>query len=85
MFDGPHGRHFGTRFPDLFPIPPRFEYDNRALMQPLIIQADRAFTPFEEIHDAVVVVQGSQIKAVGSRGIVDLPAVRARLLCGEKL
>lgn len=42
-------------------------------MQPIVIHADRAFTPFEEIHDAVVVIQGSRISAVGQRGKVDLP------------
>ncbi len=39
----------------------------------LLIHADRAFTPFEEISDAVVVIQGSKIAAVGQRGKVDLP------------
>ena len=42
-------------------------------MQPTVIHADRAFTPFEEIPDAVIVVQGSKILAVGPRGKVDLP------------
>jgi N-acetylglucosamine-6-phosphate deacetylase len=42
-------------------------------MQPIFIHADRAFTPFEEISDAVVVVQGSKISAVGERGKVDPP------------
>jgi N-acetylglucosamine-6-phosphate deacetylase len=42
-------------------------------MQPIVIRADRAFTPFEEISDAVVVIQGSKISAVGQRGKVDLP------------
>jgi N-acetylglucosamine-6-phosphate deacetylase len=42
-------------------------------MQPIVIHADRAFTPFEEISDAVVVIQGSKIAAVGTRGKVDLP------------
>ena len=42
-------------------------------MQPIVIHADRAFTPFEEISDAVVVIQGSKISAVGQRGKVDLP------------
>jgi N-acetylglucosamine-6-phosphate deacetylase len=39
----------------------------------MIIHADRAFTPFEEIPDAVIVVQGSGISAVGQRGKIDLP------------
>src|SRR5579863_6063574 len=42
-------------------------------MQPILIHAGRAFTPFEEISDAVVVIQGSKIDAVGQRGRVDLP------------
>jgi N-acetylglucosamine-6-phosphate deacetylase len=42
-------------------------------MQPIAIHAARAFTPFEEISDAVVVIQGSKILAVGQRGKVDLP------------
>jgi N-acetylglucosamine-6-phosphate deacetylase len=42
-------------------------------MQPIVIHADRAFTPFEEISDAVVVIQGSKISAVGQRGKVEVP------------
>ena len=42
-------------------------------MQPIAIHADRAFTPFEEISDAVVVIHGSKIIDVGSRGTVVLP------------
>jgi N-acetylglucosamine-6-phosphate deacetylase len=42
-------------------------------MVPIVIHADRAFTPFDEISDAVVVIQGSKIAAVGKRGKVDLP------------
>ena len=42
-------------------------------MQPIVIHADRAFTPFEEICDAVIVIQGSKISAIGQRGKVDLP------------
>src|ERR1700692_54425 len=42
-------------------------------MQPIVIHAGRAFTPFEEISDAVIVIQGSKISAVGQRGKVDLP------------
>jgi N-acetylglucosamine-6-phosphate deacetylase len=42
-------------------------------MQPIAIHADRAFTPFEEISDAVVVIQGSKITDVGRRGAVVLP------------
>jgi N-acetylglucosamine-6-phosphate deacetylase len=42
-------------------------------MLPIAIHADRAFTPFEEISDAVVVIQGSKIVAVGPRGKVAMP------------
>ena len=47
-------------------------------MQPFAIHADRAFTPFEEISDAVVVLQGSKITAVGRRGIGRIASRRAR-------
>jgi N-acetylglucosamine-6-phosphate deacetylase len=42
-------------------------------MQTLTIHAQRALTPFEEIPDAVIVIQGSKISTVGRRGAVDLP------------
>jgi N-acetylglucosamine-6-phosphate deacetylase len=42
-------------------------------VHPIVLYADRAFTPFEEISDAAVVIQGSKISAVGPRGKVDLP------------
>ncbi|MBZ5699756.1 MAG: N-acetylglucosamine-6-phosphate deacetylase [Acidobacteriia bacterium] len=42
-------------------------------MLPIAIHAARALTPFEEISDAVVVVQGSKISAVGQRGMVAVP------------
>jgi N-acetylglucosamine-6-phosphate deacetylase len=42
-------------------------------MLPLAIHADRALTPFEEISDAVVVIQGAKIMAVGPRGKVAMP------------
>ena len=37
------------------------------------IFADRALTPFEEIADCVVLVEGSKIAAVGRRGRVQVP------------
>ena len=37
------------------------------------IFADRALTPFEEILDSVVIVEGSKIAAVGRRGQVQVP------------
>ena len=42
-------------------------------MQPIAIYANRALTPFEDISDAVVVIQGSRITAVGQRGRIVLP------------
>ena len=42
-------------------------------MQPVAIHADRAFTPFEEISDAVVVLHGAKIAAVGQHGKLVLP------------
>ena len=37
------------------------------------IFADRALTPFEEILDSVVIVEGSKIAAVGRKGRVQVP------------
>jgi N-acetylglucosamine-6-phosphate deacetylase len=54
-------------------------------MQPIVIHADRAFTPFEEIHDAVVVIQGSKISAVGPRGKVDLPRGGREIHAGQRI
>jgi N-acetylglucosamine-6-phosphate deacetylase len=42
-------------------------------MLPIAIHADRALTPFEEIPDAIIVIQGSKISAVGQRGRVATP------------
>lgn len=42
-------------------------------MQPMAIYADRALTPFEDISDAVIVIQGSRISAVGPRNQIGLP------------
>jgi len=42
-------------------------------MQPIVIHADRAFTPFKEIPDAIVVIHGSKISAIGRRGKVEQP------------
>ena len=42
-------------------------------MQPVAIHADRAITPFEDISEAVVVVQGNRIVAVGQSGKLVLP------------
>src|SRR5579863_3148082 len=53
-------------------------------MQPILIHAGRAFTPFEEISDAVVVIQGSKIDAVGQRGKVDLPRGAREINAGGK-
>ncbi len=42
-------------------------------MQPIAIHADRVLTPFDDISDGVVVLQGSKISAVGPRGQTVLP------------
>src|SRR3981189_3735560 len=42
-------------------------------MQPIAIHADRAITPFEEIPDAIIVIQGGKISAVGQRGKIVTP------------
>jgi len=42
-------------------------------MQPIAIHADRVLTPFEDFPDAVVVIQGDKISAVGPRGKTVLP------------
>ena len=42
-------------------------------MKPIAICAARAFTPFEEISDAVVVIQAGKISAIGPRRKVDMP------------
>src|SRR6202162_1636262 len=53
-------------------------------MQPIVIHADRAFTPFEEISDAVIVIEGSKIAAIGRRGKVDLPRGAREINAGER-
>jgi N-acetylglucosamine-6-phosphate deacetylase len=53
-------------------------------MQPIVIHADRAFTPFEEISDAVIVIQGSKVAAIGQRGKVDLPRGAREINAGRK-
>jgi N-acetylglucosamine-6-phosphate deacetylase len=53
-------------------------------MKPIAIHADRAFTPFEEISDAIVVIQGSKIAAIGKRGKVELPrGIRETRMAGK--
>jgi N-acetylglucosamine-6-phosphate deacetylase len=54
-------------------------------MQSIFIHSDRAFTPFEEISDAIVVIQGSKISAVGQRGKVDLPRGVRELHAGGRI
>jgi N-acetylglucosamine-6-phosphate deacetylase len=51
-------------------------------MPPLVIYADRAFTPLEEIPDAVLVVDSGIITAVGPRTHVSAP-VGARVIRAE--
>ena len=47
-------------------------------MAPQVIFADRAFTPYEELVDAVVVVAGGKIAEVGRRGDVSIPVGASR-------
>jgi len=54
-------------------------------MQSIFIHSDRAFTPFEEISDAIVVIQGSKISAVGQRGKVALPRGVRELNAGGRI
>jgi len=42
-------------------------------MPPRAIYAERALTPLEEIRDAVILVEGQKIAAIGRRGEVALP------------
>src|ERR1700681_3293783 len=42
------------------------------------IFADRAFTPDEEIADAVVIVDGGRIASLGRRGEIAVPAAAQR-------
>jgi len=42
-------------------------------MQPIALHVDRALTPFEEISDAIILILGERIVAVGKRGKVDVP------------
>lgn len=53
-------------------------------MQPIAIRARRAFTPFDEIADAVVVIQGSKIIAVGPHNKIDLPRGLRPILAEEQ-
>jgi N-acetylglucosamine-6-phosphate deacetylase len=47
-------------------------------MPPIVIHADRLFTPFEEIQDAILVIRGGKISAMGRRSEVETPrGVRA--------
>lgn len=57
---------------------------NATFMQPIAIRARRAFTPFEEIDDAVIVIQGSKIVAVGPRDKVDLPRGVREIIAGQQ-
>jgi N-acetylglucosamine-6-phosphate deacetylase len=53
-------------------------------MKPIAIHADRAFTPFEEISDPIVVIQGSKIADIGKRGKVELPrGIRETRMAGK--
>lgn len=53
-------------------------------MQPIVIHADRLFTPFEEVQDAVIVIRGSKIVTLGKKGQVETPrGVRATEIGGK--
>jgi len=54
-------------------------------MQPTVIHADRLFTPYEEIHDAIVVIRGSKIVALGPRGKVEAPRGVREIDTGGKI
>jgi N-acetylglucosamine-6-phosphate deacetylase len=54
-------------------------------MQPIVIRAERAFTPFEEIPDAVIVIRGSKIAAIGPRGKVELPRGVPEMDAGHRI
>jgi len=54
-------------------------------MQPIVIHADRLFTPFEEIQDAVIVIRGSKILALGRKGQVETPRGIRALEIGGKI
>ena len=54
-------------------------------MQPIVIHANRLFTPFEEIQDAVIVVRGSKISALGKRDRWKRREAFARLSVGRKM
>ena len=53
-------------------------------MQPIVIHTNRAFTPFEEIEDAVIVIRGDKISAIGQRGKVELPRGGREVQAGGK-
>jgi N-acetylglucosamine-6-phosphate deacetylase len=53
-------------------------------MQPIAIHAKRVLTPFEDISDAVIVIQGSKISAVGSRSRTVLPRGAREITMQEK-
>ena len=54
-------------------------------MQPFAIHADRAFTPFEEISDAIVVIQGDKISAIGPKAKVVLPRGVREIKAGGRI
>jgi N-acetylglucosamine-6-phosphate deacetylase len=48
----------------------------------LAIYAERALTPLEEIRDAVILVDGARIAAVGRRGAIDVPRGTTEISAG---
>ncbi|HTC62700.1 MAG TPA: N-acetylglucosamine-6-phosphate deacetylase [Candidatus Saccharimonadales bacterium] len=54
-------------------------------MTPIVIRTDRLFTPFEEIQDAILVIRGGKISAMGRRGEVDTPRGIREINAREKI
>jgi N-acetylglucosamine-6-phosphate deacetylase len=52
-------------------------------MPMLAIYAERALTPLEEIRDAVILVDGARIAAVGRRGEVSVPRGATEFSCAD--
>jgi N-acetylglucosamine-6-phosphate deacetylase len=49
----------------------------------IAIYAERALTPLEEIRDAVILVDGARIAAVGRRGSIDVPRGTTEISAGR--
>jgi N-acetylglucosamine-6-phosphate deacetylase len=49
----------------------------------IAIYAERALTPLEEVRDAVILVDGERIAAVGRRGMIDVPRGATEISSGR--